>query len=60
MKTTKWFLPAVPPEDYKGKQSSWIMALVSRGLFDEASDDWYGDIMISKETYIEILEECEG
>ena len=27
-------LPAIPPEDYKGSQADWMVALQERGLWD--------------------------
>lgn len=53
-------IPAIPPEDYKGSISSWIIALVSRGLLDDSDGSWYGDVWINKKTYIKILKECES
>lgn len=53
-------MPAIPPEDYKGSQAAWIIALVTRGLFDDSSGDWHGDVMIPESTWWEILHECEG
>ena len=52
-------IPAIPPEDYKGSQADWIVALVERGLFDDSSGEWHGDVLIPEATWWEILEECE-
>jgi len=52
-------IPAIPPEDYNGSIADWIVALVSRDLFDDSSGQWYGDVMISTKVYNEILKECE-
>lgn len=50
-------LPAIPPEDYKGSQADWMIALQQRGLWD--GQGWHGDVTIPAETWWEILEECE-
>lgn len=50
-------LPGHPPEDYKGSQSAWMVALQERGLWD--GQGWYGDVAIPAKEYWEILEECE-
>lgn len=51
-------LPAIPPEDYKGSQAEWMNELYSRGLWN--GEGWYGDLMIEKDIWWEILEKCEG
>ena len=51
-------LPAIPPEDYKGSQADWMVALQERELWD--GEGWYGDVEIPVNTWWEILEECEG
>lgn len=51
-------LPAIPPDDYKGSQSAWMIALQERGLWD--GQGWHGDIEIPADIYWEILDECEG
>lgn len=56
----KGYLPAVAPDDYKGSQADWMVALVTRGLWDDSDGSFYGDVMIPKDTWWEILEECEG
>ena len=50
-------LPAIPPDDYKGSQADWMVALQSRGLWD--GEGWHGDIEIPSSVWWEILEECE-
>ena len=55
----KELIEAIPPEDYKGSVSQWIIALIERGLFIEGKHDWHGDVMIPVDTWWEILEECE-
>jgi len=57
-KKEKEYLPAIPPDDYKGSQSDWMVALQTNGLWN--GEGWYGDVMISEEDWWEILEECEG
>jgi len=52
------WLPATPPEDYKGTQADWMVALQSRGLWD--GEGWHGDVEIPADAWWEILEECEG
>lgn len=56
MSTNK--IPAIPPDDYTGSQSDWMVKLQERGLWN--GDGWYGDVMISSEDWWEILEECEN
>ena len=51
-------IPAIPPEDYKGRVGRWMIALQERGLWD--GEGWHGDIEITNEQWWEILEECEG
>ena len=51
------YLPAIPPEDYKGSQAAWMVALQERGLWD--GEGWYGDVEISETDWWEILEQCE-
>lgn len=53
-------IPAIPPEDYSGTIADWMVALVSRGLWDDSDGSLYGDVEISQETWWEILEECES
>lgn len=50
---------AIPPENFTGSLDDWKRVLVVRGLWDESSGSWHGDVLISHETYLEILEECE-
>jgi len=50
-------IPAIPPEDYKGTIAAWKVALITGDLWD--GEGWYGDVMIKKEGWWEILEECE-
>ena len=57
-KKKKEMLPAIPPEDYKGSQADWMIALQTRSLWD--GEGWHGDVEIPAETWWEILEECEG
>lgn len=52
-------VPAIPPEDYKGSVSVWMIALQERGLWDGENPDWHGDVMIESTDWWEILEECE-
>jgi len=52
-------IPAIPPEDYKGSQAAWMVALVQRGLWDDSDGSWYGDVEIPSTVWWEILEECE-
>lgn len=52
--------PAIPPVDYKGTIAGWITSLVTRGLYDDSTDEWYGDVIIPDDTWWEILEENEG
>lgn len=60
MSNTKYLIPAIPPEDYDGSIADWVVALVQRGLFDDSTGGWYGDVMITEEVYNEILKECEA
>lgn len=53
-------IPAIPPDDYTGSQADWIVALVNRGLFDDSSGQWHGDVMLTEDQYSEILNECES
>lgn len=53
-------MPAIPPDDYEGSQADWMMALVTRGIWDDSDGSWYGDVMIPEATWWEILEETEG
>ena len=48
---------AIPPEDYKGSQGDWHIALIERGLWD--GEGWHGDIEIPSNVWWEILEQCE-
>jgi hypothetical protein len=57
MNKEKYF-PAIPPEDYTGSQSDWMIKLQERGLWD--GKDWHGDVMIPQSIYLEILQECES
>jgi hypothetical protein len=52
-------MPAIPPEDYKGSQADWMVALVERGLCDDSDGLWHGDVMIPCSIWWEILEQCE-
>jgi hypothetical protein len=49
---------AIPPEDYKGSQANWHIALIERGLWD--GEGWHGDVNIPSDVWWEILEQCEG
>ena len=49
--------PAIPPDDYHGSISDWMVKLQERGLWD--GEGWYGDVMITLDEYTEILNECE-
>lgn len=51
-------IPAIPPEDYTGRQADWMIKLQERGLWD--GEGWYGDVLIPSDDWWEILEECEG
>lgn len=50
-------IPAIPPEDYSGSQSDWMIKLQERGLWD--GEGWHGDVEIPADQWWEILEECE-
>jgi len=50
-------IPAIPPEDYKGSISSWMVALQERGLW--GGEGWHGDVMLEPHIWWEILEACE-
>lgn len=51
-------VPAIPPEDYEGTVADWMVALQERGLWD--GEGWYGDVEITEDQYVDILEECES
>jgi len=51
-------VPAIPPEDYKGSQGDWHIALIERGLWN--GEGWHGDVEILSDVLWEILEQCEG
>lgn len=51
--------PAIPPDDYTGTIAGWITSLVTRGLYDASSGQWYGDVIITDDLWWEILEENE-
>ncbi len=50
-------IPAIPPEDYKGSQSDWHIALIERDLWN--GEGWHGDVKIPSDVWWEILEQCE-
>lgn len=50
-------IPAIPPEDYKGTISKWMVALQERGLWN--GEGWYGDVMLEQYIWWEILNDCE-
>lgn len=50
-------LPAIPPEDYQGTISDWMVTLQNYGLWN--GQGWYGDVMIEANVWWEIVEECE-
>ena len=50
--------PAIPPEDYKGSQGDWHIALIERDLWN--GEGWHGDVEIHSDIWWEILEQCEG
>ena len=52
-------LPAIPPEDYKGTLADWMSGLINRGLWNEETPEWFGDVMISEKDYVDLLRECE-
>jgi hypothetical protein len=52
-------IPAIPPEDYKGTISGWMIALIERNLWNGEDPEWYGDIELPAHLYWEILEEQE-
>lgn len=54
----KDFIPAIPPEDYKGSQADWMVKLQERGLWN--GKGWHGDVWIPENDWWEILEECEA
>ena len=56
-KGTKNKLPAVPPSDYEGTIADWAITLISKGLMKERQ--FYGDIWLTENQYVEVLEECE-
>ena len=58
-KRNKQKLPAIPPEDYEGTLADWLTGLISRGLWDEKDPEWFGDVMISRKDYADLLQECE-
>lgn len=49
--------PAIPPDDYAGSVSEWMVKLQERGLWNGRG--WYGDVKIPESVYLEILKECE-
>jgi hypothetical protein len=51
-------IPAIPPEDYKGSQGDWHIALIERDLWD--GKGWHGDVEIPSNIWWEILEQCES
>ena len=51
-------IPAIPPEDYKGSQGDWHIALIERDLWN--GEGWHGDVEIPSDVWWEILEQCEG
>lgn len=50
--------PAIPPTDYKGSISEWMVTLQERGYWD--GKGWYGDVQLPDHVWWEILEKCEG
>lgn len=52
-------LPAIPPEDYKGSLSAWMVELQERGLWNGTNPVWHGDVLIPDDVWWEILEKCE-
>ena len=52
-------ISAIPPENYKGDISSWIIKLMEKELWNGNNPDWYGDVMITSNDWWELLEECE-
>ena len=50
--------PAIPPADYEGSQSQWMIELQQRGLWDGRG--FHGDIVIKCRDWWAILDACEG
>ena len=53
-------LPAIPPEDYSGSISDWMIGLQEISNYDTASGEWYGDYLLTKAEYAQLLDRCEG
>ena len=54
-------VPAIPPNDYTGSISDWMVGLVQRGhLGVDTGEVFYGDIRLTVSEYQKLLEECES
>lgn len=51
-------LPGHPPEDYRGSIARWCVELMNRGLWN--GEGWYGDVRITEQEYVAILDICES
>jgi hypothetical protein len=52
-------IPAIPPEDYEGQISDWMLALQNYGLWDGENPEWYGELKIPRKLWQDILSDCE-
>ncbi|MEO1253403.1 MAG: hypothetical protein AAFY41_00775 [Bacteroidota bacterium] len=53
-------IPAFPPEDYQGSIADWMTSLQEMGLWDGENPDWYGDLLITRKEYFQLLDRCES
>lgn len=51
-------LPAIPPQDYTGSISCWMITLQELGYWN--GEGFHGDIYLTIPQYNEILLACEG
>lgn len=51
-------LPAIPPEDYSGSQTDWLVGLQQMGRWN--GEGWHGDVLITSDEWWELLKQCEG
>ena len=52
-----WFF-AFPPEDYEGSIADWRVAMAERGYPEQYEE--LTSVMVPKEVWEEVLEECES
>jgi len=53
-------IAAIPPDGYRGTIADWLITLQEKGFWDGNIPEFYGDVQLTEEQYVELLEKCEA